>query len=134
MACSQLTLTLLLYLPMFMFSFIVVLVRGLLEWKHIAGVFSIVCLYLFPLEGQLLTTNLFSIATFIWLSQAKTWISRNQYMALYFYVLWLELSWEVVVCFVDIGRLVDRHFVSKNLKIVNDYSEVETLKIPYLFV
>ena len=87
MGCSQLTMTLLLYLAMFMLSFIVVLVCGLLEWKHISGVFSIVCLYLFPLEGQLLTTNLFNIATFIWLSQAKTWISRRQYMALYFYVL-----------------------------------------------
>ena len=114
MVCSQLTMTLLLYLLMFMLSFIVVLVCGLLEWRHISGVlFSIVCLYLFPLEGQLLTTNLFNIATFIWLSQAKTWISRNQYMALYFYVLWLQLSWEVIACFVDIGGLVDRHFLVK---------------------
>jgi hypothetical protein len=59
MDCSQLTMTLLFYLPMFILSFIVVLVCGLIEWKHISGVLSIVCLYLFPLEGQLLTTNLF---------------------------------------------------------------------------
>ena len=134
MACSQLTMTLLLYLPTFILSFTVVLVCGLLEWKHISGFFSIIWLYLFPLEGQLLITNLFNIARFIWLSQAKTWISRSHYMALYCYALWLELSWEVVVCFVDIGGLVDRHFFSKNLKIENDYSEVETSKIPFRFV
>ena len=40
----------------------------------------------------------------------------------------------VVVCFVDIGGLVDRHLFSTNLKIVIDYSEVETFKIPFLFV
>ena len=88
MACSQLTMTLLLYLPMFMLSFIVVLVCGLLEWNF----FSVVCLYLFPLESQLLTTNLFNIATFMWLSQAKTWISMLIIWILY-WDFWLFFSW-----------------------------------------
>ena len=50
--------------------------------------------------------NQFNPATFLCLSQTRTWISNGIGHGL-FYVQWLR--WKVIVCLVDIGGTVDHH-------------------------
>ena len=52
--------------------------------------------------------NLFNPATFMYLSQAITWISNAIYHGL-ICVQWVQLRWEAIVRFVDIGRIGDHH-------------------------
>jgi hypothetical protein len=67
-------------------------------------------------------------ATFLCLSQARTWISKVICRGL-FCVQWLQLRWEVIVGFVDIGGIDDHHclnflFINNNAhdKIVQIYT------------
>jgi hypothetical protein len=54
----------------------------------------------------------FNPAPFLCLFQAVTWISNGIYMALSFFFLFSEIRWEVIVRFVDIGRIVSHHCLS----------------------
>ena len=73
-------------------------------------------IYVLPLEIQLSrgegwdAINQFNTVTFLYLSQANSWIS-NFICRGFFCVLWLQLKWEVIVRFVDtcIGEIDDHH-------------------------
>ena len=47
--------------------------------------------------------------TFLFISQTRTWISRVICHGLFFIFLFFELRWGMIVCFVDIGGIVDHH-------------------------
>ena len=51
--------------------------------------------------------NQFNPAILLCLSQARIWISNVICCDLYFK--FNEFSWEVIVCFVDTGKIVDHH-------------------------
>jgi hypothetical protein len=52
--------------------------------------------------------NWFNPALFVYLSQARTCISNIIIMLLSLFI-FSELGWEVIVCFVDIGGILDHH-------------------------
>jgi len=56
----------------------------------------------------------FNLATSVCLSKARTWISNAIYQSWSFFV-FSKLRCEVIVCFVDIGRIVDHHFSAETL-------------------
>ena len=89
----------LIVLFMFMFSFISVIVSGLSPWIQ-RFFFIIYCIYI-PLAG------LKYPATFLCLSQARIWFSNIIWCCLFFMI--NMLSWEDIVCFVDIGEIVGHH-------------------------
>ena len=95
-----------------------VLVCFFLEWKQIcAGFFFFYCLciHVLSLEIQLSrgegldSITQFNPATFLYLSQARTWISNIIFRLFFLPFLFTELRWEVIVHFVDIGGIVDHH-------------------------
>ena len=55
--------------------------------------------------------NRITPAIFFSLSQTKTWISNVICRGL-FCVRWVQLGWQVIVRFVDIGRINDHHFIN----------------------
>ena len=71
-------------------------------------------IHVLPLEIQLFrgedcdTINWFTPTTFLCLSQFKPWISKVVCCVLFWFV-FSELRSEVIVPFVDIGRIVDHH-------------------------
>ena len=95
---------------MFMLSWIFVIVCGNFECVFY---FYFLFIYVLLLEIQLSRgegwdpINRFNPATSLCLSQARTWISNIMLLSLIF--VFNELRWEVIVCFVDIGGIVDHH-------------------------
>jgi hypothetical protein len=92
---------------MFRLSYIFVIVL-----KESVQVFFIICLYMYCRwrssyqRGD--PINRCNPATFLCLSQARIWISKVICSGL-ICVQWVQLGWEVIVCFVDIGGIVDHH-------------------------
>ena len=74
-------------------------------------------LLILPLEIQLSREvgwdhiNQFNPASLVYLSQARIWIYDVICCGLVC-VHWVQLRWEVIVCFVDIGGIVDHHHLS----------------------
>jgi hypothetical protein len=54
--------------------------------------------------------NRLNSTTFLCLSQARTWISNVICCCSPFFA-FSELRWEVIVCFVNIGGIVDYHYL-----------------------
>ena len=88
-----------------MLSIIFVIVCGFFNWKRV---------YVLLLEIKLSREeswdhiNWFNPATIWCLSHGRAWIFSIIYCVL-FCVQWVHLRWEVIVCFVDVGRIGD-HF------------------------
>ena len=51
--------------------------------------------------------NKFNLATAFCMSHTRTWIFNIICRGLYY--MFVDLRWEAIVCFVDIGGIVDRH-------------------------